>query len=106
MILLYKRKTRKMCRLKHGRPLLLGSVLYENVKHFSLQQRKKGGLVNTVIAAAATEELMLTMITYDAEDLKLIDLSRHHGQRVCLSRWDFAKVQPLLQKQKFQNSLN
>ena len=45
-----------MPRLKRGRPLLLGAVLDEKVKHFLLQLRKKGGLVNTVAAAANCEE--------------------------------------------------
>ena len=29
-----------MCRFKRGRPLLLGAVLDENMKHFSLEERK------------------------------------------------------------------
>ena len=37
----------KMPRLKLGRPLLFGVVLDEKVKHFLLQLRKKGGVVNT-----------------------------------------------------------
>ena len=64
-----------MRRLKRGRPLLLVAVLDENVKHFSLQRRKKGSVVNTVVVAVATtKELKLTMISDDDEDLKLIDL--------------------------------
>ena len=74
MILLQKKKTKKMRHLKRGRLLLLGAVLDENVKRFSLQQRKKGGVVNTVVAVATTKELKLTMISDDDEDLKLIDL--------------------------------
>ena len=63
-----------MRRLKRGRHLLLGAVLDENVKYFSLQQRKKGDVVNTVVAVATTKELLLTMISHDEQDLKLIDL--------------------------------
>ena len=36
----------------------------------------------------------------------LLILSWQHGQRVCLSWWDFVNVQPLLQNQKSQNWLN
>ena len=63
-----------MRRLKRGRLLLLGAVLDENVKRFSLQQRKKGVVVNTVVAVATTKELKLRMISDDDEHLKLIDL--------------------------------
>ena len=80
-----------MRRLKCGRPLLLGSVLYENVKHFSLQHRKKGGVVNTVIAAAATEELMLTMISDYDEDLKLSDLESMAWAKIFFKQMGFCK---------------
>ena len=63
-----------MRRFKRGRLLLLGEVLDENVKRFSLQQRKKGGVVTTVVAVATTKELKLAMIRDGDEDLKLIDL--------------------------------
>ena len=45
----------KMPRLKCGRPLLLGAVLDEKVKHLLLQLRKKGGVVNTVVAATTAK---------------------------------------------------
>ena len=62
--------------------MLLGAVLDEKVKHFLLQLRKKGGVVNTVAAAATAKAL-----TARSSDEHLF-------------------VQPLLQNQKFQNWLN
>ena len=58
-----------MPRLKRGRPLLLGAVLDDKVKHFLLQLRKKGGVVNTVVAVPTA----LIARSRD-EHLKLIDL--------------------------------
>ena len=61
----------KIPRLKRGRSLLLGAVLDEKMKHFSLQLRKKGGVVNTVKAVATAKAL----ITRSSDEyLKLIDL--------------------------------
>ena len=57
----------------------MGAVLDEKVKHFLLQLRKKGGVVNTVAAAATAKAL-----TARSSDEHLF-------------------VQPLLQNQKFQN---
>ena len=72
----------------------MGAVLDDKVKHFLLQLRKKGGVVNTVVAVATAEALIARS---NDEHLKLIDLSRQHLQRVCLGGWDFVNVQPLLQ---------
>ena len=47
-----------MPRLKRGRPLLLGAVLDEKVKHFLLQLRKKGGVVNAVVVVATAKALI------------------------------------------------
>ena len=92
-----------MPRLKRERPLLLGSVLDEKVKHFLLKLRKKGGVVNTVVAVATTKALIGRS---SDEHLKLLILSQQHGQRVCLSGWDFENAEPLLQNQKIQTWLN
>ena len=91
MILLQKKKTKKMRRLKRGRPLLLVAVLDENVKHFSLQRRKKGSVVNTVVAVPTTEELMLTMITDDHEDLRLIHLELTAWRKSLFKQMRFCK---------------
>ena len=80
-----------MRRLKRGRLLLLGAVLEENVKHFSLQQRKKGGVVNTVVAVATTKELMLKMISDDDEDLRLIDLEPTAWAKSLFKQMGFCK---------------
>ena len=91
MILLQKKKTKKIRRLKRGKPLLLGAVLDENVKYFSLQQSKKGDVVNTVVAVATTKELMLTMISDDDEDLKLIDLESTVQAKSLFKQMGFSK---------------
>ena len=81
-----------MRRLKRGRLLLLGAVLDENVKHFSLQQRKKGSVVNTVVVAVATtKELILTVISDDDEDLKLIDLESKAWAKSLFKQMGFCK---------------
>ena len=80
-----------MHRLKRGSLLLLGAVLDENVKQFSLQQRKNGGVVNTVVAVATTKELMLTMISDDDEDLKLIDLDSTVWAKSLFKQMEFCK---------------
>ena len=77
-----------MASLKRGRPLLLGLVLDEKVKHFLLQLRKKSGVVNTVVAVATAKAL----IAGSRDHFKFIDLeSTPWVKRVYLSKWDFAK---------------
>ena len=61
----------KIPRLKRGRSLVLGAVLDEKMRHFSLQLRKKGGVVNTVVAVATAKALIARS---SDEYLKLIDL--------------------------------
>ena len=48
----------KIPRLKRGRSFVLGAVLDEKMRHFSLQLRKKGGVVNTVVAVATAKALI------------------------------------------------
>ena len=77
-----------MASLKRGRPLLLGLVLDEKVKHFLLQLWKKSGVVNTVVAVATAKAL----IAGSRDHFKFIDLeSTPWVKRVYLSEWDFAK---------------
>ena len=60
-----------MPHLKRGGPLLLGAVLDEKVKYFLLQLRKKGDVVNTVVAVATAKALITRN---SVEHLKLTDL--------------------------------
>ena len=52
----------KMPRLKLGRPLFFGVVLDEKVKHFLLQLRKKGGVVNTAHLFFFKNNPILTLV--------------------------------------------
>ena len=49
----------------------MGAVLDKKVKYFLLQLRKKGGVVNTVVAVATAKTLIARS---SDEHLKLIDL--------------------------------
>ena len=51
--------------------MVLGAELDEKMRHFSLQLRKKGGVVNTVVAVATAKALIARS---SDEYLKLIDL--------------------------------
>ena len=61
----------KMPHLQRGRPLMLGT-LDEKVRHFLVKLRKKGGVVNTVVAVATAKALITRS---DDEHLKAIDLN-------------------------------
>ena len=65
--------------MKRGRPLLLGT-LDETVQKFLIALRKKGGVVNAVVAIAAAKALISKS---NNEHLKAIDLdSSYWGKRL------------------------
>ena len=69
---LLKSKSEKteLTKLKRGRPLMLGSI-DEKVKNFLLILRRKGGVVNSVVAIAAAQALIQKS---SDEHLKCVDL--------------------------------
>ena len=77
-----------MPRLKRGRPLLLGAVLDEKVKHFLLQLRKKGGVVNAVVVVATAKALIARS---SDEHLKLTDLELTTWPKSLFKRTGFCK---------------
>ena len=77
-----------MPRLKRGRPLLLGAVLDEKVKHFLLQLRKKGGVVNAVVVVATAKALIARS---SDEHLKLTDLELTTWPKSLFKRMGFCK---------------
>ena len=77
-----------MTRLKRGRLLLLGAVLDEKVKHFLLQLRKKGSVVNTVVAVATAKALIARS---SDEHLKLIDLESTTWAKSLFKQMGFCK---------------
>ena len=77
-----------MHHLKRGRPLLLGAVLDEKVRYFLLQLRKKGDVVNTVVAVATAKAL----ITRNSDEhLKLIDLKSITWAKSLFKQMGFCK---------------
>ena len=79
--------TNKIVTLKRGRPLLLGK-LDETVKNFLIALRKKGGVVNTVVANATAKALISKS---DDEHLRLIDLNSSSWAKSLFKRMDFVK---------------
>ena len=65
-----KSKKTELTKLKRGRPLMLGSI-DEKVKNFLLILRRKGGVVNSVVAIAAAQALIQKS---SDEHLKCINL--------------------------------
>ena len=78
---------KKICSLKRGRPLMLGH-LDEKIKTFLLALRKKGGVVNTVVAIATATALIEKS---DDEHLKVIDLDRSSWAKSLFRRMGFVK---------------
>ena len=77
-----------MPHLKRGGPLLLGAVLDEKVKYFLLQLRKKGDVVNTVVAVATAKAL----ITRNSDEhLKLNDLESTTWAKSFFKQMGFCK---------------
>ena len=93
----------KISCLKRGRPLLLGAVLDEKIKHFSLQLRKKGGVVNTVVAVAAAKALIARS---SDEHLKLTDLESTTWAMSLFKLMGFCKRAATTSKPEIQNWLN
>ena len=79
--------TNKIVTLKCGRPLLLGK-LDETVKNFLIALRKKGGVVNTVVANATAKALISKS---DNEYLQLIDLDSSSWAKSLFKRMGFVK---------------
>ena len=77
-----------MPRLKLGRPLLLGAVLDEKVKYSLLELRKKGGVVNTVVAVTTAKALIARS---SVEHMKLIDLESTTWAKSLFKRMGFCK---------------
>ena len=73
--------------MKRGRPLLLGK-LDETVKNFLIALRKKGGVVNTVVANATAKALISKS---DDEHLRLIDLDSSSRAKSLFKRMGFVK---------------
>ena len=73
--------------MKRGRPLLLGK-LDETVKKFLIALRKKGGVVNTVVANATAKALISKS---DDEHLRVIDLDSSSWAKSLFQRMGFVK---------------
>ena len=83
--------------------MLLGAVLDEKIKHFSLQLRKKGGVVNTVVAVAAAKALIARS---SDEHLKLTDLESTTWAKSLFKLMGFCKRAATTSKPEIQNWLN
>ena len=66
----------------------MGAVLDKKVKYFLLQLRKKGGVVNTVVAVATAKTLIARS---SDEHLKLIDLESTILAKSLFKRTGFCK---------------
>ena len=73
--------------MKRGRPLLLGN-LDETVKKFLIALRKKGGVINTVVANATAKALISKS---ENEHLKAIDLKSSSWAKSLFKRMGFVK---------------
>ena len=70
-------------KLKRGQPLMLGSI-NEKVKNFLLILRRKGGVVNSVIAIAAAQALIQKS---SGENLKCIDIVSSSWTQSLFEEW-------------------
>ena len=88
---------KEIATLKRGRPLMLGA-LDEKVRNFLQIIRRKGGVVNTVVAIATAKALIEKS---DQKHLKNLDLERSSWAKSLFQRMSF--VQNQLQNLKYQS---
>ena len=78
---------KKLATMTRGRPLMLGK-LDEKVKNFLLALRRKGGVVNTVVAIAAAKALIQKS---NEDHLKVIELEKSSRAKSLFQRMGFTK---------------
>ena len=78
---------KKLATMTRGRPLMLGK-LDEKVKNFLLALRRKGGVVNTVVAIAAAKALIQKS---NEDHLKVIELEKSSWAKSLFQRMGFTE---------------
>jgi len=89
----------ELTKLKRGRPLMLGSV-DEKVKNFLMILRRKGGVVNSVVAIAAAQALIQKS---PEEHLKCIDILTSSWTQSLFRRMGFARRMRTTNKPEIPN---
>ena len=75
-------------KVKRVRPLLLGSEMVEKVMKYLHTIRKKGGIVNTVVAIAIAQALI---VISEDKNLKVPDLEKTSWTKSLFHRMGFVK---------------
>ena len=84
----YEQGLTSSTKVKRVRPLLLGSEMVEKVMKYLHAIRKKGGIVNTVVAIAIAQALIA--ISED-KNLKVLDLEKTSWTKSLFHRMGFVK---------------
>ena len=84
----YEQGLTSSTKVKRGRPLLLGSEIDEKVMKYLQAIRKKGGVVNTVVAIAIAQALIAKS---EDKNLKVLDLEKTSWTKSLFHRMGFVK---------------